>query len=191
MKKIKLFIFLAVMLFAASITNVAMGQVRSIVVQTDNTSTYLPTQINNGSFNSEPWMDFNIFEARITDRMEGEIYNDQSIDWAYPNGVNEGWNTSESVVQSGTLFEWLEQETINEWSQGGVWGCGYGIEMNAKSSAVLYQDLSTKGYDIIRWSLKHAVRCDYGPITQSMKVEIGAPEYSGSDIVPAYGATPA
>ena len=201
MKKTKLFTLLALMLFAASVTNVAMGQVRSIeiYVDVDNTSTYRPTQIANGNFNEEPWMNFGIIDCEWDEwiLVEGhDEWNEENDCWynnntliqnAYPNGVNEGWNTSESVVQSGTLFEWLEQETINEWSQGDVCCYDYGIEMNAKSSAVLYQDLSTKGYDIIRWSLKHAVRCDYGPNTQSMKVEIGAPEYSGSDIVPAYG----
>ena len=196
MKKTKLITLLAVMLFAASITNVAMGQVRSIVVKKDHTCRYQPTQIANGNFDDEPWMDFNINGERISDRMEGEMHNDESIDGAYPNGVNEGWNTSESVVQSGTLFEWLDGGTIEEWTNdwyqeycgGGInEEYGYGIEMNAKSSAVLYQDLSTKGNDVIRWSLKHAVRVNYGPYTQSMKVEIGAPEYSESNIVPAYG----
>ena len=174
------------MLMMAVGTTTVWGQNCNIVAVPDPTAAYIPTQISNGSFNQEPWMNFEIWEILIENRYGGEMYNDYEVSRAYPHGVDEGWNTSENVVQSGTLFEWLEEGTIEGWSSGAC--CyDYGIEMNAKNSAVLYQDLSTKGNDVIRWSLKHAARVDYGPYIQSMKVEVGAPEYDGSNIVPASG----
>ena len=63
-------------------------------------------------------------------------------------------------------------------------GC---VEMNAENSAVLWQDLTTHANDVIRWSLLHAVRTNYGPDVQSMRVEVGSPEYGGGNIVPAMG----
>ena len=178
---------IAAMLMMTVGTTTVWGQNCNIIAVPDQNSSYTPTQISNGSFNQEPWMDFEVCGDLIENRDEGECFNDEVISQAYPHGVDEGWNTSENMVQGGTLFEWLEQHTIQEWAQGDVYGYGYGIEMNAKNSAVLYQDLSTKGNDVIRWSLKHAARVDYGPDIQSMKVEVGAPEYSGSNIVPASG----
>ena len=166
MKKTKLFILLAVMLFAASITNVATGQTRSIVVGIDYTSSYQPTQIANGNFDYEPYM------AR---------WGDNRI----PNGTNQGWNTTETGEH---CFEYLCGDIYwipYELTAGG--NCI--VEMNADNEAALYQDLFTKGGDVIRWSLKHAVRDDpdNSPLIQAIRVEIGAPKYYGGDIVYPHG----
>ena len=55
--------------------------------------------------------------------------------------------------------------------------------MNANNAAVLYQDLETFSGDVIRWSLKHATRAEYGFVNQTIEVEIGAPKYQNNSIV--------
>ena len=49
----------------------------------------------------------------------------------------------------------------------------------------------TNGYDVIRWSLDHAFRLNYGDV-QAMKVEIGAPQRNADNsIVAATGVNDA
>ena len=167
MKKTKLITFLAVMLFTASITNVAMGQTRniSVGVDVDNTSSYQPTQIANGDFRDMP-------------SMEG--WGDNRI----PNNTNEGWNTTETGYN---CFEYLCDYI--DWVPYILTDNNCMVEMNADNEAALYQDLFTKGGDVIRWSLKHAVRDDpyESPQTQAIRVEIGAPNYDEGDIVYPHG----
>ena len=177
-------------MIAAGVTDVLAD---GITVSEDTASTYVPTTIVNGSFDEEPWMVFS-----MTNGTETYTYTRENRDWhlysssgtikaCYPNGVNGGWNTTENQPYQGTLFEYtcnLSGYNSNIHSPDAA---NYFVEMNANNSAVLYQDLGTCGNDVIRWSLKHAVRTSAGVNVQSMRVEIGAPEYSGGDIVAAQG----
>lgn len=125
----------------------------SFTATVDASSMYEPTQIQNGGFDVEPQL-----KSPATDQ---------------------GWNTTDN------RFEWmcgvLEWHTP-EWNDDEE-NCK--VEMNAEDEGTLYQDLSTNGGDVIRWSLDHAVRYepDDSPETQSIRVEIGAPNYSGSNII--------
>ena len=164
MKKTKLFILLALMLFAASVTNVAMAQC-NIVAVPDASVVYQPTQIANGDFSVAP-------------SMEGSGYS------RIPNGTNQGWNTTEV---GGQCFEYLCDNPCGH-APGLDNHCS--VEMNADHPSTLYQDLFTNGGDVIRWSLKHAVRYDpwpESPKTQAVSVEVGAPNYDGGNIVYPHG----
>ena len=152
------------------------------VASVDEESTYTPTQIINGKFATRPWMDYQIDGNRITEL--NESYSDRPIEASFPNGVNGGWNTTENKVYHGGLFEYME--TIGGYNPN-IPNFGNYVEMNAHHSAVLSQDLSTHEHDVIRWSLLHAVRTSYGPEVQSMRVEVGAPQYDGENIVAATG----
>ena len=136
---------------------------------------YRPTQIVNGDFSKEPWMDYTFNGTRYTscpERGQGDV-----SDIAF-NGVDGGWNTTETQIFQGSLFEYACND-------GGVHGTQHNgsiscldkyVEMNCFHAAILYQDLTTHGGDIVRWSLKHAVRTgSSADQTQSIRVEIGAP----------------
>ena len=128
------------------------------------------------------------------------------------NGTGEGWNTSERTLLNGSLFEWVDgfgwnaECTSIDWNRNYCNGVdntaskdwkyatnddadkillkgNYFVEMNANNPAVLYQDLKTYSGDIIRWTLDHAVREEYGFNKQTMVVEIGAPATQNGNIV--------
>ena len=153
------------------------------VAEVDLESDYVPTQIINGNFGIRPWMSYRYNGTNYTS-YEGSssVSNDQIIEASYPNGVNGGWNTTENKTLDRGLFEYMHYVYNNYIPSYG--GC---VEMNSQNCAVLWQDLATHSHDVIRWSLLHAVRTNYGPDVQSMRVEVGSPEYSGSDIVAATG----
>ena len=156
----------ALMLMAVG-TTTAWGQC-TITVVADQNSSYTPTQIANGDFSTTP-------------TMAGSGNN------RIPNGTNQGWNTTENGIN---CFEYL-CSGIN-WIPSQLTANGNCmVEMNADNESALYQDLFTHGGDVIRWSLKHAVR--YNPIsspkTQAIRVEVGAPNYNGANIVYPHGVT--
>ena len=177
------------MLLMAVGTTTTWGQC-NITVAVDNTSAYTPTQIANGDFSTRPYMPF---------KYNGTWYNEWSSSspntgtyWTAvnPNGIGEGWNTTETQVFEHGLFEWINHMHVFNnilYNNGNNAGHDFFLEMNACNSAVLYQDLPTNGHDVIRWSLDHAVRLDCGANIQSVRVEVGAPEYSGANIVAASG----
>ena len=162
----KLFTLFAT-LAAASLINVALADC-SITVVPDQTSGYEPTQIANGSFDEVPWMSYYRSGHLYDSPNNGYMAWWATIDYSITNGTNQGWNTTENQLQSGNLFEYV--------------GGGY-VEMNAVNSAMLYQDLYTNGHDVIRWSLGHKARGDYGDSQQDMYVVVGAPLYDGDNIV--------
>lgn len=159
-------------LFTAVLLSTSMWANCNITAVQDLTSSYEPTQIVNGSFEEQPWMSY-FLNGNLYDSYDYKYWDWDwtEVDYSIPNGVNEGWNTTETHIQGGTLFE----------AGGGQ------AEMNAVNSAVLYQDLYTHGNDVIRWSLGHKARSDCGDEVQDMRVEVGAPNYSGDDIVYAHG----
>ena len=165
MNKIKLFVLFALLLFVASMTNVAMAQC-NIVAVPDASVVYQPTQIANGDFSVAP-------------SMEGSGYS------RIPNGTNQGWNTTEVGDQ---CFEYLCDNPCGH-APGLDNHCS--VEMNADNEATLYQDLFTNGGDVIRWSLQHAVRYVAWEVTnpkmQAIRVEVGAPNYDESNIVYPHG----
>ena len=163
--------------FAATVT----PQVGAAMV--DLESDYVPTQIRNGNFGVRPWMSYRYSGADYTSYYAASsVGNDKIIDASYPNGVNSGWNSTETKTLDRGLFEYMHYVYNDNISSYG--GC---VEMNSQNCAVLWQDLSTHSHDVIRWSLLHAARTGYGPDVQSMRVEVGSPEYSGTNIVAATG----
>ena len=155
---------IAAMLMMAIGTTTVWGQC-TITVVADPTAGYTPTQIANGNFSTQP-------------HMEG--YGSNRI----PNGTNQGWNTTES---GNNCFEYLCAENWIPYVLTANNNCI--VEMNADNESALYQDLFTNGGDVIRWSLKHAVRYDpiNSPKTQAIRVEVGAPNYNGANIVYPHG----
>lgn len=145
-----------------------------ISVAYDPNSIYGPTQIINGDFDDEPFMKFK-YNGRVYTAQCG--VSGQFIEEAYPNGVDGGWNTTENKLYAGTLFEYTNSASTYHLGSAN----GYFIEMNANQCATLYQDLSTKGGDVMRWTLLHGFRApgsDWGE--QEMTVYIGAPNSTGS-----------
>ena len=163
--------------FAASVTPQAGA------AEVDLESDYVPTQIKNGTFGVRPWMSYRYSGADYTSYYAASsVGNDKIIDASYPNGVNGGWNSTETKTLDRGLFEYMHYVYNDYISSYG--GC---VEMNSQNCAVLWQDLSTHSHDVIRWSLLHAARTGWGPDVQSMRVEVGSPEYSGENIVAATG----
>ena len=124
-------------------------------------SSYEPTHIVNGGFETQP-------------TMAGTGAN------RTPNGTNQGWNTTET---GSNCFEWLSN--VKQYHNDNLNPIGNRcVEMNADNAATLYQDLYTYGGDVIRWSLAHAVRTKYcGPDEQYIRGDVGAPLYNGNNIV--------
>ena len=155
---------IAAMLMMAIGTTTVWGQC-TITVVADPTAGYTPTQIANGDFSTEP-------------SMTGYGSN------RTPNGTNQGWNTTES---GNNCFEYLCGADWIPYVLTANDNCI--VEMNADNESALYQDLFTNGGDVIRWSLKHAVRYNptNSPKTQAIRVEVGAPNYNGANIVYPHG----
>lgn len=163
--------------FAASVS----PQVGAATI--DLESDYVPTQIRNGSFGVRPWMSYRYSGTDYTSYYAASsVGNDNIIETSYPNGVNGGWNSTETKTLDRGLFEYMHYVYNDNISSYG--GC---VEMNSQNCAVLWQDLTTHSHDVIRWSLLHAARTGWGPDVQSMQVEVGSPEYSGANIVAATG----
>ena len=149
----------------------------SLTAVEDPDSTYAPTKIVNGDFSTRPFMAF-----KFNDTWYTKYVNDKTpafgsvIEEASPNGVNGGWNTTETKVYEGTLFEYSNAAWRNYKNIGNN---GYFIEMSANTPSTLYQDVSTTGGDIIRWTLRHGFRGG-GNSRQTMKAFVGAPKAEGS-----------
>ena len=173
------------LLLALVPTALAWGQ--GITVAVDNTSTYVPTMIINGSFDDEPWMVFTYNEVTYStcpgDKSFDTTSKDNESGYAQNvvfNGVNGGWNTTDRTIWRSSLFEYTNStsDPHNYQHNSSIPQTDKYVEMNNYHSCMLYQDLTTYGHDVIRWTLKHAVTTagdDYQPI----RVEIGAPNRDG------------
>lgn len=152
------------------------------------------TQIKNGDFEEIPWIDYVYNGVTYTyETRDTSLGSDKTITSSIRKGVDEGWNTTEVSPYQGNLFEvWpTEQDkmpaeserTGRDLSENGR----YFIEMNTTNPAALYQDLSTQGGDVIKWTLQHADRAGHGFQEQRMYVMIGAPKMENGQIVAATG----
>lgn len=152
------------------------------------------TQIKNGNFEDIPWIDYVYNGVTYTQQTrDTSLGSDKTITSSIRKGVDEGWNTTEINPYQGNLFEvWpteqgkmpAESERTNrDLKENGR----YFIEMNTTNPAALYQDLSTQGGDVIKWTLQHADRAGHGFQEQKMYVMIGAPEMQNGQIVAATG----
>lgn len=172
----------------------------SITVSEDSNSSYKPTTIVNGDFDECPWQGFVLngttYSASHLRKNAGKILSDsasKTVDSKLWNGVGEGWNTTETKLFGyGKLYDWTKKvngvydtcavnatyvSTFNALNNFSF------IEMNGHVQSVFYQDLSTQGKDVIRWTLKHARRND---VEERISVQIGAPERDSSgNLIPA------
>ena len=203
MKKRVISILLSVLMIFSAVSIAASAGTGNLVAEADSASNYVPTNIINGSFDECPWMTYTgtygqmngvvvdsfatwktYADKGLINQMNDDKHKDVQI-----NGVDEGWNTSETSFYQGANFEW-DDGYGNGVSHGTKWAYNdnlvsrgqFFIEMNLSNSAVLYQDLTTHSGDIIRWSLKHGLRSAIGAETQDMRVEIGAPDGAASGI---------
>ena len=150
-------------------------------------SSYSATQIENGDFElTTPWESYVLNGVTYTSKPNP--YSLGTITAAIPNGVGEGWNTTENSPYQGSLFEVWSINNSYEPKNRDYSGNGqYFIEMNANNSACLYQDLATQGGDVIKWTLQHADRSGLGYVEQRMYVTIGAPIMEYGKIKAAWG----
>lgn len=152
------------------------GGTDQITVTKNQQSPYKATEIINGDFEKTPWQDFILNGVKYTDVVTSVS---SEIDFSIPNGVGEGWNTTEIKPYKGNLFEVWPSDSPLDSAENGRDFTGNGerfIEMNTTFPAALYQDLPTQGGDVIKWTLQHAARNKNGCDLQSMYVTIGAPE---------------
>ena len=181
-----------VMLLAAIFTTPAWGQsLCTPIVVADNTSIYTPTQIFNGSFDEEPWMVFTYNNVTYNTCPNNPNFDSGGNKYATNvvfHGVDEGWNTTELSWWRGTLFEYTDgSSTHNCQHNSTIPMSDKYVEMNCYHATMLYQDLTTCGNDVIRWTLKHGVTSG-GNEVQPMYVEIGAPNRDGNgNIINASG----
>lgn len=190
-------IFLLVLLI-----NINVYASDKIVVKEDNKSTYIPTNIVNGTFDEVPWMAFT-FEGHTYSKEELDDFeydnfsHGDQVEIIY-NGINEGWNTTTNFIYAdGKLFDWTKMTNWNLADHAIDATYNYYlqtedtysfIEMNGFEAAVFFQDLNTKGGDVIRWTLNHGIRPTYeAPDVQNISVEIGAPKVKDGKMVLAHG----
>ena len=179
---------------SSSESNNVTGTSSALIVTAAAVTTNKVTQIKNGNFEDIPWIDYVYNGVTYTQQTrDTSLGSDKTITSSIRKGVDEGWNTTEINPYQGNLFEvWPteqgkmldEQERTNR----DLLGNGrYFIEMNTTNPAALYQDLSTQGGDVIKWTLQHADRAGHGFQEQKMYVMIGAPEMQNGQIVAATG----
>ena len=175
-------------------TALAWGQ--GITVSEDTQSTYVPTTIINGSFDDEPWMVFTYNNVTYntcpdptnidTTSQDNENGYAQNVVF---NGVDGGWNTTDRTIWRSSLFEYTNSTNglHNYQHNSSIPRTDKYVEMNNYHSCMLYQDLTTYGHDVIRWTLEHAVTTA-GDEYQPIRVEIGAPNRDvNGDIINASG----
>ena len=128
----------------------ASAQGGDLTAEKDSSSSYKPTEIVNGGF-----------ETPYQNETAGVVYGIASK----RIGTDKGWNTTDTWAEtSSTISSYgVQQPTTGS----------YFAEMNAATAAILYQDLTTHGGDVIRWTLDHAAR-NIGDDPQAMEVQIGA-----------------
>ncbi len=157
----KIFLLLTGLMIGASLFADNSGY----TIVEDTVSTYTPTVLQNGDFEIDPG-EMNTIPCTERKTDEGWRTTDDWIEWR-PTTDSDQYYENSTLKNSG-------QNTTNF------------IEMNAEHEAVLSQDLTTTGGDIIKWSLIHGARITYNSYEQ-MFVEIGAPEMNGTEIVYATG----
>lgn len=152
------------------------------------------TQIKNGNFEDIPWIDYVYNGVTYTyETRDISLGSKNTISSSIRKGVDEGWNTTEVSPYQGNLFEvWSTEKgkmpAESERTGRDLTGNGqYFIEMNTTNPAALYQDLSTQGGDVIKWTLQHSARANHGFQEQRMYVMIGAPKMENGQIVAATG----
>ena len=166
----------------------------ALVARIASVSSNKVTQIKNGNFEDIPWIDYVYNGVTYTyETRDISLGSKNTITSSIRKGVDEGWNTTEINPYQGNLFEvWpteqgkmpAESERTNrDLTKNGR----YFIEMNTTNPAALYQDLSTQGGDVIKWTLQHADRAGHGFQEQRMYVMIGAPKMENGQIVAATG----
>ena len=166
----------------------------ALVARIASVSSNKVTQIKNGNFEDIPWIDYVYNGVTYTyETRDISLGSKNTITSSIRKGVDEGWNTTEINPYQGNLFEvWpteqgkmpAESERTNrDLTKNG----SYFIEMNTTNPAALYQDLSTQGGDVIKWTLQHADRAGHGFQEQRMYVMIGAPKMENGQIVAATG----
>ncbi len=179
----------AAMTLLLALISAALAWGQGITVAADNTSTYVPTTIINGSFDNEPWMVYTYNDVTYyscpdptnIDTASSSLDNESGYAKNVVfNGVDGGWNTTDRTIWRSSLFEYTNSidGLHNYQHNSSIPQTDKYVEMNNYHSCMLYQDLTTYGHDVIRWTLKHAVTTagdDYQPI----RVEIGAPNRDG------------
>ena len=179
---------------SSSESNNVTGTPSALIAKAATVTTNKATQIKNGDFEEIPWIDYVYNGVTYTQQTrDTSLGSDKTITSSIRKGVDEGWNTTEINPYQGNLFEvWpteqgkmpAESERTNrDLTKNGR----YFIEMNTSNPAALYQDLSTQGGDVIKWTLQHADRAGHGFQEQRMYVTIGAPEIENGQIVAATG----
>lgn len=179
---------------SSSESNNVTGTSSALKATEADATTNKATQIKNGDFEEIPWIDYVYNGVTYTyETRDTSLGSKNTISSSIRKGVDEGWNTTEINPYQGNLFEvWPteqgkmldEQERTNR----DLLGNGrYFIEMNTTNPAALYQDLSTQGGDVIKWTLQHSARANHGFQEQRMYVTIGAPEIENGQIVAATG----
>ena len=179
---------------SSSESNNVTGTPSALIAKAATVTTNKATQIKNGDFEEIPWIDYVYNGVTYTQQTrDTSLGSDKTITSSIRKGVDEGWNTTEINPYQGNLFEvWpteqgkmpAESERTNrDLKENGR----YFIEMNTTNPAALYQDLSTQGGDVIKWTLQHADRAGHGFQEQKMYVMIGAPEMQNGQIVAATG----
>lgn len=179
---------------SSSESNNVTGTPSALIAKAATVTTNKATQIKNGDFEEIPWIDYVYNGVTYTQQTrDTSLGSDKTITSSIRKGVDEGWNTTEINPYQGNLFEvWpteqgkmpAESERTNrDLKENGR----YFIEMNTTNPAALYQDLSTQGGDVIKWTLQHADRAGHGFKEQKMYVMIGAPEMQNGQIVAATG----
>lgn len=207
-------LFSTALLFG-TVFNPVSAKADGITLIPDTVHSYTPTQIVNGDFEQYPTQAFvwngQTFYRNQLPYVSGASGKPQggAVVQPIPNGVGEGWNTTEVQVSqygmpydyckivnvSSTVFDTysinatyndaLYQATKNSRA---VNGKNYTmIEMNYYSPAVFWQDLYTQGGDVIIWTLEHSTRATSGSTPEIIHAEIGAPLYSGGQMLPATG----
>ena len=177
---------------SSSESNNVTGTSSALKATEADATTNKATQIKNGDFEEIPWIDY-VYNGVTYTYETRDTSMGSTISSSIRKGVDEGWNTTEVRPYQGNLFEvWpTEQGKMpDERERTGrvLSGNGrYFIEMNTTNPAALYQDLSTQGGDVIKWTLQHADRAGHGFQEQKMYVMIGAPEMQNGQIVAATG----
>jgi len=159
----------------------------SITVAVDASSSYKPTMIVNGDFSEKPWIDFE-YNGKLYTGYPNDVPNNVIPTKKYYNGVDSGWNTTEEKIWQQNFFEHCSATETSNGHNSTLIGVN-SLDMNVHDAAVLWQDLTTYGGDIIRWTLDHGVSMIYyTDATQTMRVEVGAPLRNDDDtIIPAEG----
>lgn len=150
-------------------------------------------KFKNGNLKKPPFETYTLGSKKYSSYLTRKDDASGKVTSKTANKVDKGWNTTETYLNDGSLFEWLYTtysaiiplsgytvHMLNDYNEYLPLD-NNAIKLTTTNCGALYQDISTYPNDVLKWSFKHAMMRmpgskNDGSAYQIIKVEMGKPE---------------